>query len=323
MNFAPLNIRSLFVAFALFAHGLAASAADATAPVRFIVPYPAGGPTDTVARAIVPALAEELGRAVVVENRAGASGTIGANVVAKAPPDGSSLVLNTSIHAILPHLMKLPYDSIKDFTPLAAVNTIPFILVVNKDLPVRSVSDLVVYAKAHPGKLNFASNSSGSASHLAAEQFKKVAGIDITHVPYKGSAPAITDLIGGQVQMMFEQGPSVQSFLKSGQLRALAVTSAQRVRNFPELPTLAESGYPGFDYKNWQGIWGPPNLPRDVADTLVAALRRTLQRPAVRQRLLDLGTEPADIYGRDFQQFVEQQQTYLGSIVKFANVKLD
>lgn len=316
-------LRPTAAALALGLLSAAPTLADNGTPLRLVVPYPAGGPTDTIARAIAPALGEELGQPVIIDNRAGASGTIGAGEVARAVPDGNTLLLNTSIHVILPHLRETPYDAIKDFTPLAVVNTIPFILVVNKDLPVRSVADLVAYAEAKPRELNFASNSSGSASHLAAEQFKKVAGIAIVHVPYKGSAPAITDLVGGHVQMMFEQGPSVRGFLTSEQLRAIAVTSAQRTRSNPQLPTLAESGFPGFDYTNWQGIWGPPNMPRAVKDKLVTALRKALQRPAVRQRLLDLGTEPADIYDNDFQAFLRQQYDYLGDIVKSANVKLD
>lgn len=308
----------------MFACSMAVGQAHAqdTQPVRLVVPYPAGGPTDVVARVIAPSLAEALGRSVVVDNRAGASGTIGAGAVARAVPDGTMLVLNTSIQVILPHLMKLPYDSLKDFTPIGQINSIPFILVINKDLPFRSVAELVAYAKANPGKLNFATASPGSASHLAAEQFKKVAGIDIVHVPYKGSTPAITDLVGGQVQLMFEQGPSVSSFLKSGQLRALAVTSTQRTSLTPDIPTLTEAGFP-LAYSNWQGIWAPGRMAPETAETLRAALQRALQQPTVRARLLELGTEPSTLTGREFQTFVEQQYEIAGSIVRASGTKLD
>jgi tripartite-type tricarboxylate transporter receptor subunit TctC len=316
-----LSACAVLLAAALPLHGHAQ--AQAGASTRLIVPYPAGGPTDVVARVIAQPIAEELGRSVVVENRAGASGTIGAGVVARAAPDGSTLMLNTSIQVILPHLMKLPYDSSKDFTPIAQVNSIPFILVVNKDLPFKTVAELVAYAKANPGKLNYATNSAGSASHVAAEQFKKIAGISLTHVPYKGSAPALTDLVGGQVQLMFEQGPSVLPFLQNGRLRALAVTSTARTAIAPDVPTFAETGYPSFVYSNWQGIWAPGGMSPAAAEQLAAAVRRALQKPAVRQRLQELGTEPSTLAGADFQKFAQQQDELVGAIVQQAQIKLD
>jgi tripartite-type tricarboxylate transporter receptor subunit TctC len=301
----------------------ALASAQAVQATKLIVPYPAGGPTDVVARAIAQPISEELGRPVVVENRSGASGTIGAGSVARSAPDGGTLMLNTSIQVILPHLMKLPYDSAKDFTPIAQVNSIPFILVVNRDLPFRNVTELVAFAKANPGKLNFATNSAGSASHLAAEQFKKIAGITLTHVPYKGSAPALTDLVGGQVQLMFEQGPSVLPFLQNGRLRALAVTSPARAAIAPDVPTFGEAGYPAFVYSNWQGIWAPGGMAPATAEALAAAVRRALQKPAVRQRLIDMGTEPSALAGAEFQKFAEQQDEMVGTIVRQANIKLD
>ena len=296
--------------------------AQTSQPMRFIVPYPAGGPTDVIARTLAKPLSDELGRSVVVDNRAGASGTIGAGTVARAPGDTNLIMLNTSIQVILPHLTKVPYDTLEDFTPIGQVNSIPFILVVNKDLPFKSLADLIAYAKANPGKLNYASNSSGSASHLAAEQFKRLTGVDLVHVAYKGSAPAITDLIGGQVLLMFEQGPSVSSFLKSGQLRALAVTSAKRSALVPDVPTFGEAGLP-FVYSNWQGIWAPRGLPAASVTRLTTALRNVMQQAEVRQRLQDLGTEPVLLTGRDFEAFVKQQYDAIGEVVRFANFKLD
>ena len=308
---------ALFMAaFAVAAH------AQQGQPMRLVVPYPAGGPTDVVARALARPLAQELGRPVIVDNRAGASGTIGAAVVARAPGDTNLLLLNTSIHINLPHLTKVPYDTLADFTPIGQVNSIPFILVINKDLPFRNLADLIAHAKANPGRLNFATNSPGAASHLAAEQFKRLAGVDLVHVPYKGSAPAITDLIGGQVQLMFEQGPSVASFLKSGQLRALAVTSATRSNVAPDVPTFAEAGLP-FSYTNWQGIWAPPGLSEEAVSRLTTALSKVLQQPEVRQRLQDMGTEPASLMGRDFAAFVKQQHDSIGEVVRFAKIKID
>ncbi|WP_454725300.1 MULTISPECIES: Bug family tripartite tricarboxylate transporter substrate binding protein [Cupriavidus] len=314
----------LFMRLAMLTMGLLSQAhAAGGMPVRLIVPYPAGGPTDIVARTIAPALGAELNQTIVIDNRAGASGSIGAGVVARAAPDGNTLMLNTSIHTILPHLMKLPNDAIKDFTALAQVNSIPFVLVANKDLPYKTVPELIAYAKAHPGEINYATNSAGSASHMAAELFRRAAGIDIRHVPYKGSAPALTDLVGGQVQIMFEQGPSVAPFLKSGQLQALGVTSPARTLNNPELPTLAESGLKDFSYSNWQGIWAPAGLPPAVAKRLVEALQRALEHPEVQQKLRALGTEPASRYGADFQAFVKQQFDQQGALIKSAGIKLD
>lgn len=308
----------LFVACYVFGPALRLAEAE---PVRLVTPYPAGGPTDVVARVIAGPIGQELGRPVIIDNKAGASGTIGAGFVARSAPDGSTLLVNTSIQVILPHLMTLPYDSIKDFTPLAQIDTIPFVLVVNKDLPFRSVADIVTYAKAHPGKLNYATNSPGGASDLAAKQFCRLAGIDMTEVPYKGSAPAFTDLIAGRVQLMFEQGPSVSPFLKSGQLRAIAVTSAKRAAVVPDVPTFAEAGYPNFIYSNWQGIWGPGGMAAKTAQRLSAALERALQQPGVRQRLAALGAEPSSVSGKDFQKFVAQQYDYIGDIVRTAHIK--
>lgn len=308
------------LAFAV-APSLRAVASD-TSAVRLITPYPAGGPTDVIARVIAQPLSEELKRPVVVDNRAGASGTIGAGHVAKAAPDGSTLLINTSIHVTLPHLRQLPFDAVRDFTPLAQVNSIAFLLVVNKDAPFQTVEDIVNFARSNPGKLNYATNSPGGASHLAAELFQKQAGVKLTHIPYKGSAPAITDLIGGQVQLMFEQGPSVLPFLQSGQLRAIAATGAKRAAIAPDVPTFVEAGYPEFVFNNWQGIWGPAGIPADVKNSLVKALERTLQRPAVIKRLTDLGTNPENVTGDDFKNFVAKQYELLGAIVAEGDIKL-
>jgi len=317
--------------FAKFAAALAAASALACAPVsageapavRLVTPYPAGGPADVISRVISPALAEELGSPVVVDNKSGASGTIGAADVARSAPDGATLLFNTSIQVVLPHLMTLPYDSATAFTPLAQVNDIPFVLVVNKDLPFKTVAELVGYAKANPGKLNFATNSAGGASHLAAEQFARIAGIDIVHIPYKGSAPALTDLVGGRVQIMFEQGPSVLPFLKSDRLRALAVTSARRTAITPDVPTFGEEGYPQFVYSNWQGIWGPAGMSGETRQRLSDALARTLARADVRKQLADLGTEPSGLTGAEFEAFVKQQYDYAGEIIRSADIKLN
>ncbi len=301
-----------------------AGAADAT-PLKMIVPYPAGGPADIIARAISQPLAEELGRPIVIDNRAGASGTIGAAAVAKSPPDGNTLLLNPSIHVILPSLQaKMPYDAVKDFTHLGVTAGVPLILAVNNDLPVKTVEELVAYCKSHPAAVSFATPGQGSSSHLAGEQFKLMAGLDIQQVPYKGSAPAITDLVGGQVQMMFDSLPSILPFVKGGKVRALAVTTPARVKAAPKLPTMQEAGFAGFSHTNWYGVWGAPGLPEKVSEPLIRALQKTMARKDVRERLLELGAEPIDgIYGKQFEAFAAGELARFGTLVKQANLKLD
>lgn len=294
-------------------------------PVKLVVPYPPGGPADIVARSIGPAFSEELKRSIIIDNRAGASGTIGANAVAKAAPDGNTLLLNPSIHVIIPSLItKLPYDAVKDFTHVGLVAGVPLVLAINNDLPVKSVEELVAYAKANPGKVNFAQSGNGSSSHLAGEQLKMMAKIDIQAVPYKGSAPAITDLIGGQVQMMFDSGPSIMPFVKSGKLRALAVTTSTRYKSAPEQRTMIEAGFPGFVHSNWYGIWGPSGVPPATTQKLIEALRKAMQHQPLRDRLLELGAEPIDdLYGAQFESFAKSEMTRFAKIVKDTGVKLD
>ncbi len=294
-------------------------------PVRVIVPYPPGGPTDVIVRVVANRLTESLGQQVIVENRAGASGMIGAELVAKAPPDGYTLLVNPSIHVILPSLVpKMAYDAIKDFTHITLLVSVPLFLVVNNSLPVRNVQDLIAYAKANPGKLNFASASSGSSSQLAGEQFKLFAGVQMQHIPYKGSTPALTDVMGGQVQMMFDSTPSAMPFVKSGKLRALAVTTAKRTGAAPDIPSMAESGLPGFDHSNWYGVWGPPGLPRDVVNKLSTAIAATMQKKDVRDRLVDLGADPVDgVSPAQFEAYAQSELARFAKIVKQAGVKME
>ena len=293
-------------------------------PVRIVVPYPPGGPTDVIVRVVGNRLSESLGQPVVIENRAGASGMIGADLVAKAQPDGYTLLVNPSIHVILPSLVpKMAYDAIKDFTHLTLLVSVPLFLVVNNDLPVRNVRELVAYAKANPGKLNFASASSGSSSQLAGEQFKLLAGVDMQHIPYKGSTPALTDVMGGQVQMMFDSTPSAMPYVKGGKLRALAVTTAKRTGAAPDIPSMAESGLPGFDHSNWYGVWGPPGLPREVVNKLSAAIASTMQKKDVRDRLVDLGADPVDgVTPAQFEAYAKSELERFAKIVKQAGVKM-
>jgi tripartite-type tricarboxylate transporter receptor subunit TctC len=318
-------VRLLVAVLALVASPLASAQEYPSRPVRVVVPYPPGGPTDVIVRVIANRLTESLGQPVVVENRAGASGMIGAELVSKAPPDGYTLLVNPSIHVILPSLVaKMPFDAIKDFSHITLLVSVPLFLVVNNSLPVRNVRELIAYAKANPGKLNFASSSSGSSSQLAGEQFKLFAGVEMQHIPYKGSTPALTDVMGGQVQMMFDSTPSAMPFVKSGKLRALAVTTAKRTGAAPDIPSMAEAGLPGFDHSNWYGVWGPPGLPRDVVNKVSAALAATMQKKDVRDRLIDLGADPVDgVTPAQFEAYAQSELARFAKIVKQGGVKIE
>jgi len=318
--------RTLMTASLLFAAGSTATAADyPTRPVRMVVPYPAGGPTDVIVRVAAARLSEQLGQQIVVDNRAGASGMIGSELVSRATPDGYTLLVNPSIHVILPSLVaKMPYDAVKDFSHVTILASVPLLFLVSPSLPAKTVKEFIAHAKANPGKLNFASSSSGSSSHLAGEQLKSMIGVDMQHVPYKGSTPALTDVVAGQVQFMFDSTPSSMPFVKSGRLRALAVTTAKRTQAAPEVPTMAEAGMPGFEQSNWYGVWGPRGMPRDTVSELAAAIRTVMQRPDVRSRLVELGADPAgDIAPADFERFAAEELARYAKVVKQAGIKAE
>src|SRR5688572_3064346 len=244
--------------------------------LRFVVPFPPGGPLDIVARVIAQDLNRGWGQAVLVDNRPGAGGNIGADVVAKSAPDGYTILMGAvSTHAINVWLYsKLPYDPIRDFAPITLVTSVPNVLVVHPSVPVRNVQQLIALAKARPGQLNFASGSTGSAGHLAGELFKTMAGADMVHIPYKGAAPAVTDLVAGHVSLMFDNMASALPNIKAGRVRALAVTTAQRSPFLPDIPTISEAGLRGFDIGTWFGIFAPAGTPRDVVMRLNAEIAR-------------------------------------------------
>ncbi|WP_311223116.1 MULTISPECIES: tripartite tricarboxylate transporter substrate binding protein [unclassified Acidovorax] len=264
-------------------------------PVRVIVPFPASGATDLVARVVTQRVGQELGQQFVVDNKPGAGGTIGAAEAAKAKPDGYTLLLTTSsTHAISPHLMpRLAYDARRDFVPVAHVADAPSVLLVSNSLPVKSVAELIAYAKAHPGQLNYATSGNGTIVHLNTAAFAAQAGIEMTHVPYKGTALAIPDLVSGQVQVLFDSLPTGMPHVKSGRLRALAVTSAQRSALAPDLPTLAESGLPGFSSVTWFGVYLPAGAPPALVERVHAAFAKAIKAPELAESLAKLGVEPA------------------------------
>jgi tripartite-type tricarboxylate transporter receptor subunit TctC len=294
-------------------------------PLRIVVPFPAGGTTDVLARAVAQKLTETLGQPVVVDNRPGAGGNIGAELVAKSPPDGYTLLMGTvGTHAINPGLYpKMPYDHVRDFAPVILVAGVPNVLVVNPSLPVNSVQELIAYAKANPGKLNFASSGNGTSIHLSGELFKTMAGVQIMHVPYKGSAPALQDMVGGQVQLMFDNLPSSLALIKGGKLKALAVTSSARAAALPDVPTMAESGLPGFEASSWFGLLAPAGTPQPAIAKLNAEVARWLASPEAKEKLLAQGAIAAGGTPEDFARHIAAETAKWQKVVKESGAKVD
>jgi tripartite-type tricarboxylate transporter receptor subunit TctC len=294
-------------------------------PIHFVVPYPAGGPLDAVARLLGQKVSESVKQPVVVENKAGAGGNIGADYVAKAAPDGYTILMGAvATHAINPTLYaSIPYDPVRDFIPVTQVASTPNVLVVNPSIPASSVKEFIAYAKANPGKLNFGSGSTGSAGHLAGELFKSMAGVQMTHIPYKGAAPAMQDLIAGQVQLMFDNLASSLAQVRAGKVKALAVTTAKRSPLAPDLPTIAESGLPGFDINTWFGIFAPANTPRDIVDRLHNEFANALAAPDVREKMLNLGAEPVSSTPEQFAAYIRAEAAKYARVIKASGAKVD
>jgi len=318
---------------------VAVSAAHASAqpypskPIRLVVPFPAGGTTDILARDVGQRLTESWKQPVVVDNRPGAAGNLGTEIVAKSAPDGYTLEMCTvSSHAINPGLYsKLPYDHIKDFAPVILVARVPNVLEVNPGVPVKTVADLIKLAKEKPGQINFASSGSGTSIHLSGELFKTMTGVDMVHVPYKGSAPAIADLMGGQVQVMFDNLPSSLQQIKAGKLRAIAVTSAQRAPALPDVPTISESGVPGFEATSWFGVVAPAGTPPAIIKQLNAEIDKWLQSPEGREKLMAQGalidqrgeTVMAGGSPEQFAAFMRAETEKWAKVIKASGAKVD
>ena len=293
-------------------------------PVRMIVPLAAGGGTDLVARAMAQKMGEQLGQSIVVDNRPGGGTVIGAEMAAKSPPDGYTLYV-TSPTIVINHGLRatLPYDAIRDFAPISLWVRFSNILVVHPSLPVTSVKELIAYAKARPGQINYASSGNGATTHLGMELLKTMAGIDLVHLPYKGSAPAMTDLLGGRVSLVLDAGITSTPHIKSGKLRALGVTGATRSPVNPELPTIAEAGVPGYDSSVWIGVLAPAGTPKDIVDRVSQLNAAILKMPDVRERMLAQEMEPV---GSTPEQFATVMRTDLEkwkAVIKAANVKVD
>lgn len=290
-------------------------------PIRMVVPYPPGGPTDLMARAAAHAMAKVSGQSVVLDNKAGASGMIGAEQVARSRPDGYTILANASLHVINPHIYKeMSYDSFKDFVPVTQLAAVPLVLVVPKDSPVRTPRDLVELARSRGEGLNFASAGTASAQHLSGELFKELAGVRMQHIAYRGSAPALTDLVGGRLDLMFDSMPSAMSFINSGQLRAIAVTTPERVAVLPEVPTMAESGFPTFDTSTWYGIWAPAGTPDEVVQKLAELARQGLKDPELIKTYASLGARPVGTSPEEFAAYTRSEEQKWAKLIELANV---
>lgn len=300
---------------------MAAGESFPSRPMTMIVPYPPGGPTDIVARLVAAEMSRTIGQNIIVDNRPGASGMIGADQVARAAPDGYTFLANASLQVINPFIYKtMRYDAFKDFTPVTQLADVPLVLVVPMTSSAHSVQDLVALGKTQP--LNFGSAGSASAQQLAGESFKVLTGQPMQHVPYKGSAPALTDLVGGQIQLMFDSMPSATPFIKSGKLRALAVTTRTRVSELPDVPTMAESGFPTFDISTWYGLWAPKGTPQAIVDKLAEHAARALKQPNVITQYAALGAKPVGSDPAAFAAFNVSEADKWREIVRAAGLPL-
>lgn len=309
----------------LMAHSTASAQAYPSRPIKLIVPFPAGGGTDLVAREVANKVAVANGWSIIIDNKPGSGGNLGVDAAAKAPADGYTLVLGqTSNLAINPTLYaKLPYNPEKDLTPIVEVASAPLVLVVAADSPYKTLADVVAAAKAKPESLNYASSGSGTVAHLATEMFQKTAAVKFTHVPYKGAAQGSTDLIGGQIQMYMSSVPTLIGYVKNGKMRALAVTSAKRTADLPSVPTVAESGFKGFEAVTWFGVAGPAGLPKDVVAKLNGAFNKALQDPEVRMKLASQGADALGGTPEQFAKLIHDDIGRWGKIVKESGAKVD
>ncbi len=294
------------------------------AVIKLVIPYPPGGPTDLVGRVAAMAMGETLKQTIFIDNKPGASGMIGAALVAKAAPDGYTLLTNASLHVINPSVYdKVPYDSFNDFAPITQIVDVPLVLVVNSDMPVSNVRELISYLKSRQGTINFGSAGNASSQHLSGELFKLKTGIPMQHVPYKGSSPALTDLMGGQIQLMFDSMPSAMPFITSGKLKALAVTTKKRSSTLPNIPTMQESGVEGYETSTWYGLWAPKGTPPEIVTKLSQAAQEALKKPEVVAQYQRMGAEPVGSSPKEFQAYLRFEEKKWAEIVKRSGARAD
>ncbi len=318
-------LKSLILASALAFPAAVLAQAYPTKPVRIVVPYPPGGTVDVVARVVAQRLSEQLGQQFVVENRAGANGTVGSDFVAKAAPDGYTLLVQASIFVANPlFLPNVPYDVQRDFTPVSNIGSVPLLVTAHPSVPAKNLREFIALVKADVKKYSFATSGLGSAGHLSEETIKRQAGIpDLLIVPYKGAGPALTDLIGGQVSSLIDPLPSSYPQVKAGKLKALAVTSAKRVPFLPDVPTVAESGLPGFEMVSWYGVWGPAGLPKEISNKLVLEVGKAVRSQLATDRLGEQGFEPVGSTSEQFATYIRDEIGRYAKIIKEANIKVE
>lgn len=291
-------------------------------PIRCVVPYPPGGPTDILARVVMQRVGQRLGQAIVIENRAGASGVIGSAEVARAPADGQTFLANASIQVIIPHLNRqMPFDTLAAFAPVTNFARVPLMLVVTPDLPVRDVAGLIALLREGARPISYGSSGIGAAPHLAGELFKQMTGTEMTHVPYRGSGPAIQDLMAGNIQLMFDSMPSSAAAVREGQIRALAVTTAERIPAFPDLPTIAEAGVPGYEIATWYGLWAPAGTPAAILGRMQQSVAEAMALPALQATLETLGAVPVADAPEDFARFARSEYDRWGRLVRDAGIE--
>ncbi|AOZ02830.1 MFS transporter [Cupriavidus sp. USMAHM13] len=321
---ALLGAAALALALPLLPAAAAAQAAYPSKPIRVVVPYTPGGVSDTVTRLVMQKLAERLGQPVVVENRPGANGMIGSDNVAKSSPDGYSLLVVVAAHAINPSLYShMSYDPVKDLTGVSEIGRIPMLMVSSGQLPPNSVKELVAWGKANPQRLTFASSGNGSGAHLTGELFARAAGVKMTHVPYKGISPALPDLFSGQIAVIFDSVQTMMPQVRAGKVKALAITGPARWPTAPDVPTIAEAGYPAASASSWIGLLAPAKTPRPVLDKLSAEMAAVLKQADVHARLVDYGIEPVGGTPEQFQSFIREEAARWATVVKQADIHLD
>lgn len=315
---ARIAIAGTLMALAGFA---TAQSAYPTKPIRFIVGNAPGGSTDILARLFGQKLSESLGQPVIIDNRPGANSIVGTDALAKSPPDGYTIMVVNVSHVINPLVSKLPFDTIKDFAPISGLTVSLYVLTINPSVPANTLQEFIAYAKSKPGQLNYASSGIGSGVHLATETLSNIVGIKMQHIPYKGAAPALTDLVGGQVQMYMATTLSTLPFIKTGKIRPLAISGTARVAVLPQVPTFAEAGVPGFDVKNWFGVLAPAGTPKPIVDRLAAEITKIMDMPSTLATFASQGVEPFKMTPEQFSALMKSDMARYAKIAKAANIR--
>lgn len=320
----PRVLKRAIGCFVLLASGLAGAQDYPNKPIRLVIPYTPGGSIDNVGRLVADQLQRQLGQAIVIENMPGASGLLGALNVRKAKPDGYTLIFNASSQTYLPLVMaKKTYDAERDFTPIGQIGYVPLIVAVSNDVPAKTLGEFVQLAKSNPGKYTWATSGLGTTSHLSEEMVNRALGLQMEIVPYKGAVPQLTDVVGGHVSAAISPMPGVTPFVQAGRLRPLAVTSKKRLDSMPNLPTLSESGMPGFELLSWYGIWGPADMPTSITDRLNAEIRKAVQAPALQAKFAEMSFVPTQSTPAQFKQLIAEDLANIGKAVKEAGIRID